>query len=222
LNSVNSGSKPSRETWRRCLSSLTFLILVQTGTAAGSGWFCSFQPVGLGVGIGGVHQVVSTGNFAHPVSAVSWTSAGAYASARLVEAAIGWQFGDVLGLAVGSQLAEVDALVTWSQGPAASRGLYYLAPLNLYLHVTKRLGSPDNASRPMLVGSLGAGLTVQYPGFGPRLSAAISCEWDWFRLRPGICLRYSDSQTAWIIDDFGTMAHERSLSAGLTIHLGGW
>lgn len=200
---------------------LACLLLVTTGTAGASGWVYSFQPVGLGVGIGGVHQVVYYGNLAHPVVPVSWTGADAYVSARLVEAAIGWEFGDVLGLALGSQLAEIEAPVAWSR-PDGSRSLFYFAPLNLDLHVTKRLGSPDDAGRPILVGSLGVGLTAQSAGIGSMLSAAISYEWSWFHMHPGICLRYSDSGVAWVVDDFGTEAFEKSLSAGLTIHLGGW
>jgi len=201
---------------------LACLLLVAAGTAGASGWIYSFQPIGLGAGVGGVHQVVYYGNLAHAVTPTYWTSADASLSGHFVEAAIGWQFGDALGLAVGSELAELDALMSQSQGPAETRSLYYITPLNLYLHITGRLGNPENVNRPMLVGSLGAGLTGQYPGIGSRFSAAISYEWQCFHLRPGICLQYLESGAAWIIDDFGTEAFEKSLSAGVTIHLGGW
>ncbi len=200
--------------------SLVCILLILTCTLGESALIYSFQPVGLGVCAGARREVLYWTS-PNP-SPAPRTTASVCLSADLPSAAIGWQFGDRLGVALGAHLGGFGLVLPRykAANPYIEPADWYLTALDLGLHVTDRLGSSEEADPPMLVASLRSGLALQNPGPGWNLFASLAYEWTWARVRLGLGLRYLDIETYSLEMDYAV--RRTSYAAGLTVGFGGW
>jgi hypothetical protein len=138
------------------------------------------------------------------------------ASAEFGTAAIGWQFGDRLGVALGTQLGSA-GVVSLMKG-APGRFLTYL-PLMGYTML--RLGQPEDIAQPMLSVRARCGPGMRYyEGPGGGLSVDLRYQWDWWRLMMTLGLRYSYDAFVW--PDLDRAFLHKSFAAGLTVGIGRW
>ena len=97
-------------------------VIAAATKGSASGWIWLLQPVGVNVHAGSTREAMSWVNPAPPPAPE--TKFVLTASAELGTAAIGWQFGDRLGVALGTQLGSA-GVVSLMKG-ASDRFLTYL------------------------------------------------------------------------------------------------
>jgi hypothetical protein len=205
----------------RPVATAAFLLLASAGTLSASGWMYAFQPIEFGLAAGGVSETM-TDYYSQPPKTSSWTGGGLVVSGRLLSAAIGRQFDDRVGAALGTQLLEVDVTDAWTRSSPGSQVLPHFSVLNPELSITYRLGDPYDALGPMLVGTVGAGLTALYVLPGMRATAGIGYEWSWGPARPGMALKYVSSEVGFALDMQGAVYDDQILSLGFTLRFDRW
>jgi hypothetical protein len=189
-------------------------VIAAATKGSASGWIWLLQPVGVNVHAGSTREAMSWVNPAPPPAPE--TKFVLTASAELGTAAIGWQFGDRLGVALGTQLGSA-GVVSLMKG-ASDRFLTYL-PLMGYTML--RLGEAGDIAQPMLSVRARYGPGIRYnEGPGGGLSVDLCYQWDWWRTTLVLGLRYSDDFFG--LSEFDRFFRHTLLAAGLTVGIGRW
>lgn len=201
-----------RGSWLVVLS----VLFAVTQTVWG-GWYYRVSAISLGV-LGGVKNSVYA-NAPKP-GPVPGTTSTLFLTGELLSAAIGWNFANNWGSALGSRLFE------YLQARPLSghrNEMYSVLPLAIY--VTKGVGTGVLRSGPTLTafaqGSLS--LTADYrdlPIVAPGLSAGVSCQWNLGSWGLDIGLRAS----RYLIGSADEETTERltCIGAGVALRHGAW